>query len=63
MQAFNKSQLSSRAFSEATSKCTSKLQRYIRLVLEKMRGHQLKAAEILGIDPKTIYRTLKGKID
>ncbi len=35
--------------------------RYIRLVLEKMRGHQLKAAEILGIDPKTIYRTLKGK--
>ena len=35
--------------------------RYIRLVLEKMHGHQLKAAEVLGIDPKTIYRNLKGK--
>lgn len=34
--------------------------RYIRLVLEKMHGHQLKAAEVLGIDPKTIYRNLKG---
>jgi DNA-binding NtrC family response regulator len=30
--------------------------RYIDLVLEKVHGHQLKAAEILEVDPKTLYR-------
>ncbi len=30
--------------------------RYIDLVLERVHGHQLKAAEILEVDPKTLYR-------
>ncbi len=33
--------------------------RYIHMVLEKVQGNQQKAAKILGIDPKTIYRHLK----
>ena len=38
----------------------SKLQsRYINMVLEKVQGNQQKAAKILGIDPKTIYRRLR----
>jgi DNA-binding NtrC family response regulator len=32
---------------------------YIRFVLEKCGGNRGKAAEILGIDPKTLYRKLK----
>jgi len=35
--------------------------RYIRLVLDSVKGHQLKAAQILGVNPKTIYRSLKPK--
>jgi two-component system, NtrC family, response regulator AtoC len=37
--------------------------RYIRLVLERVHGHQLKAADILGVNPKTIYRNLRKKED
>lgn len=33
--------------------------RYIHMVLEKVKGNQLQAARILGVDPKTIYRWLK----
>ncbi|HSR51360.1 MAG TPA: sigma-54 dependent transcriptional regulator [Acidobacteriota bacterium] len=33
--------------------------RYIHWVLERVGGNQQKAAEILGIDPKTLYRRLK----
>jgi len=33
--------------------------RYIHMVLERVHGNQLKAAKILGVDPKTIYRWLK----
>jgi len=35
--------------------------RYIKLVLDRVQGHQKKAAEILEIDPKTIYRSLTKK--
>jgi transcriptional regulator with PAS, ATPase and Fis domain len=35
--------------------------RYIHLVLEKVGGNQQRAAGILGIDPKTIYRHLRKK--
>ncbi len=35
--------------------------RYIDYVLEKSQGNQQKAAKILDIDPKTIYRHLKKK--
>jgi DNA-binding NtrC family response regulator len=35
--------------------------RYIRLVLERVKGNQIQAAKILGIDPKTIYRSLRKK--
>ena len=33
--------------------------RYILRVLEKMEGHQLKTAHVLGIDRRTLYRRLK----
>lgn len=33
--------------------------RYIRYVLGKVEGHQQRAAKILEIDPKTIYRNLR----
>jgi DNA-binding NtrC family response regulator len=35
-------------------------ERYILEVLDRTRGNQLKAAQILGIDRKTLYRKLKG---
>jgi two-component system, NtrC family, response regulator AtoC len=35
--------------------------RYISLVLERVQGNQLKAAQILEIDPKTLYRRLRKK--
>jgi two-component system response regulator AtoC len=35
--------------------------RYMKFVLGKVRGHQVKAAEILKVDPKTIYRNLKKR--
>lgn len=37
--------------------------RYIHLVLRRVHGHQQKAADILGIDPKTIYRQLRRKAE
>lgn len=37
--------------------------RYIHFVLERVHGNQTEAAEILGIDPKTIYRHLKKGAD
>jgi DNA-binding NtrC family response regulator len=33
--------------------------RYIIRVLEKMGGHQLKTARVLGIDRRTLYRRLR----
>jgi DNA-binding NtrC family response regulator len=33
--------------------------RYILRILEKMGGHQIKTAEILGIDRRTLYRRLR----
>jgi two-component system response regulator HydG len=36
---------------------------YILQVLERTRGHQSRAAEILGIDRRTLYRKLKSYVD
>jgi DNA-binding NtrC family response regulator len=33
--------------------------RYIIKILEKMGGHQIKTAQILGIDRRTLYRRLR----
>lgn len=33
---------------------------YIRFILDKCGGNQTKAAQILGVDPKTIYRRMKN---
>ena len=33
--------------------------RYIIKILEKMSGHQIKTAQILGIDRRTLYRRLR----
>src|ERR1700749_124729 len=33
--------------------------RYIVKILEKMGGHQIKSAQILGIDRRTLYRRLR----
>ncbi|MFL6278353.1 MAG: helix-turn-helix domain-containing protein [Blastocatellia bacterium] len=33
--------------------------RYIVKILEKMSGHQIKTAQILGIDRRTLYRRLR----
>jgi len=33
--------------------------RYILRVLEKMNGHQIKSARVLGIDRRTLYRRLR----
>ena len=33
--------------------------RYILRVLKKMGGHQIKTAEVLGIDRRTLYRRLR----
>ena len=33
--------------------------RYILRILEKMDGHQIKTAQILGIDRRTLYRRLR----